>query len=263
MAPEQAMGKNIAAPCDIYALGVIAYEALAGHPPFDGRTLAEVVCMHMMGEAPALRDPVRRAVELCNLVHRMLDKDPSLRPGAVEVRQLARAIAVAFAAVPTEELAAFRPAAARSHSVTAAATNEVIVVDPDELEAGVTEMLPVVHKLRWTPDIEPVAIPAALAEPREVRTRARRARTTSARSSSSTSAGPCRRRASARAVIRRAGTARRSHDVVRAHGVFLRTPGNAGVWAGGREARRCLCRSCRLPGETQCRPTVTELAPPG
>jgi len=168
MAPEQATGKNIAAPCDIYALGVIAYEALAGHPPFDGRTLAEVVCMHMMGEAPPLRELCGAPVELCNLVHQMLNKDPSLRPGAVEVRQLARAIAVAFAAAPTEELAAFRPAAARSHSVTVAATDEVIVLDPDELEGGVTEMLPVVHKLRWTPDIEPVAIPGALAEPREV-----------------------------------------------------------------------------------------------
>ena len=42
MSPEQATGQHIAAPCDIYSLGVIAYEALAGAPPFDGRTIAEI-----------------------------------------------------------------------------------------------------------------------------------------------------------------------------------------------------------------------------
>src|SRR5207237_1710707 len=40
MSPEQATGREIGASCDIYSLGVIAYEALTGHPPFDGRTLA-------------------------------------------------------------------------------------------------------------------------------------------------------------------------------------------------------------------------------
>src|SRR5690348_8882118 len=56
MSPEQATGRNIAAPCDIYSLGVIAYEALTGHPPFDGRTLAEVVSMHLMSEVAPLRE---------------------------------------------------------------------------------------------------------------------------------------------------------------------------------------------------------------
>ena len=172
MAPEQATGKNVAAPCDVYALGVIAYEALAGYPPFDGRTLAEVVCMHMMSDAPPLRDRCGAPIELCNLVHRMLDKDPSLRPCAVEIRQVARAIAVAFTSVPTQELEAYRPVAARIHPAFDAATDEVVVVDAEELEAGVTQMLPVVRKLRWTPEIDPVslspaAIPGALAELRE------------------------------------------------------------------------------------------------
>ena len=80
MSPEQATGKNIGAPCDIYSLGVIAYESLVGDPPFDGRTLAEVVCMHLTSEPASLRERTSAPAALCNLIHRMLDKDPSVRP---------------------------------------------------------------------------------------------------------------------------------------------------------------------------------------
>ena len=34
MAPEQLLGKKVDAACDIYALGVIAYELVTGHHPF-------------------------------------------------------------------------------------------------------------------------------------------------------------------------------------------------------------------------------------
>lgn len=178
MAPEQATGKNIGAPCDVYALGVIAYEALAGHPPFDGRTLAEVVSMHMMGEAPPLRDRCSAPAELCTLIHRMLDKHPSQRPCAIEIRQIAHAISGAFASTPTEEFeplptavvagVAARRGLARGPALDSATdpatdpatdftTYEVAVVDPDELEGGVTELIPVAQRLRWTPDLDPPA----------------------------------------------------------------------------------------------------------
>jgi serine/threonine-protein kinase len=171
MSPEQATGKNIAAPCDIYSLGVIAYEALAGHPPFDGRTLAEVVCMHLSSAPAPLRDVCNAPKELCELVHRMLDKDPSIRPGAIEVRQIARAIALEltsayaeFELTGVEELIQIHAAkpARRQPMVHAPMPNpmpsdEVVVVDPDSLEYGVTEMLPVVRKPRWTPEIGAVS----------------------------------------------------------------------------------------------------------
>jgi serine/threonine-protein kinase len=163
MAPEQATGKNIGPPCDVYALGVIAYEALSGHPPFDGRTLAEVVCMHMASEAAPLRDQCEAPERLCDLVHRMLDKDPSLRPGALEIRQLARSISLDLAASAYEEVEitheAPRPALARFRAPRgfSVPSDEVSVVDPDELELGITELLPIVRKPRWTPEIGPIA----------------------------------------------------------------------------------------------------------
>jgi serine/threonine-protein kinase len=160
MSPEQAAGRHIGAPCDIYSLGVIAYEALSGRPPFDGRTLAEVVCMHLSGEAPSLGLCSDAPKALCELVHRMLDKDPSLRPCAIEVRQLARAIAHELCANYGVEAS---PRTMRMRRVGASApTEDAPVVDAVELEYGVTELVPTIRRPRWTPEI-PRVPPTAVA----------------------------------------------------------------------------------------------------
>ena len=168
MSPEQATGRNIAAPCDLYSLGVIAYELLTGRPPFDGRTLAEVVSMHLTSEPAPLEELTRAPDELCELVHRMLDKEPSLRPGSIEVRQIARSIAMEISASAYEsiEVSGVEPrlpkaaqAQPRRHMLVERATEDVLVVDPDALEFGVTEMVPTIRKPRWTPQLRPAVTP--------------------------------------------------------------------------------------------------------
>ncbi len=164
MSPEQATGKNITPACDIYSLGVIAYEALAGHPPFDGRTLAEVVCMHLSSEPAPLADQCDAPAELCSLVLRMLEKDPTFRPGAIEVLQQTRAIALEqtsayaeFEVTGVEELPTkSKPTRVRPQALIhqGIPSDEVVVVDPEALEFGTTEMVPVVRLPRWTPDIQ-------------------------------------------------------------------------------------------------------------
>ena len=160
MSPEQATGRNIAGPCDIYSLGVIAYELLTGHPPFDGRTLAEVVSMHLTSEPVSLFERTKTAPELCELVHRMLEKEPSHRPGAIEVRQVARALSLELSTAyeSFEITGAAEPRLPRAvrprRSLSSAHPNEeAMVVDPDALEFGVTEMIPTIRKPRWTPEI--------------------------------------------------------------------------------------------------------------
>jgi eukaryotic-like serine/threonine-protein kinase len=165
MSPEQATGRDIGAPCDIYSLGVIAYESLTGAPPFDGRTLAEVVCMHLTREPFPLRARCHAPQELCQLVERMLDKDPSMRPGAIEVRQVCRAIASeilqanqASHAYEAFEISGYdaEPRTSQPRHVIRPAhvmSDESYVIDPESLEYGVTEMLPVVPRPRWTPEI--------------------------------------------------------------------------------------------------------------
>ncbi len=173
MSPEQATGRNIAAPCDMYSLGVIAYELLTGHPPFDGRTLAEVVSMHLASAPEPLAELCKAPAELCDLVHRMLDKQPSHRPGAIEVRQMARALAMELSCVyesieitgaPGDEPRlpkAVKPR--RALAMTAQQTEDAFVVDADALEFGVTEMVPTIRKPRWTPEIGALSPEAAAA----------------------------------------------------------------------------------------------------
>lgn len=86
MAPEQARGDQATDHrADLYALGVLAYEALAGQHPFGGRPRDALVLAHRMEAPPPLgarRPDVPPA--LAALVMRLLAKDPAARPQSAE-----------------------------------------------------------------------------------------------------------------------------------------------------------------------------------
>jgi len=87
MAPEQAAGDAIDHRADLYALGVVAYEMLAGHAPFDGRTAQRMLAAHA-SEAPEPITRRRASVPpgLATLVMCLLEKSPADRPqNATEV----------------------------------------------------------------------------------------------------------------------------------------------------------------------------------
>jgi serine/threonine protein kinase len=80
IAPEQASGQPVDAHSDVYALGAVLYELLAGEVPFPGESFVAVAMKHMHEPAPNLLD-VRRDVPLrvAAAVDRALEKDPEQR----------------------------------------------------------------------------------------------------------------------------------------------------------------------------------------
>jgi hypothetical protein len=82
LSPEQAVGGPATAASDMYALGIVAYEALVGHRPFTGPTAVDIAVAHVNTPVPPLPQSVDR--QIARLVMRLLAKDPADRPRSAE-----------------------------------------------------------------------------------------------------------------------------------------------------------------------------------
>ncbi len=90
MAPEQAAGETIDYRADLYALGAVMYELLAGRPLFDAEESVRVMAAHLEEQPVPLSEVdgrVGASEELADLVMGLLEKDPEERPqSATDVR---------------------------------------------------------------------------------------------------------------------------------------------------------------------------------
>jgi len=77
MSPEQAAGGKIDERTDLYAVGLILYELLAGRPPFEADDAAQLLRMHIMAPPPPL--PASVPEPLAKIVEKLLEKSKSDR----------------------------------------------------------------------------------------------------------------------------------------------------------------------------------------
>lgn len=104
ISPEQASGQAATASTDIYSLGIVAFEALAGHRPFTGESQVAIAMAQINEPPPELPSTVAEPVQ--NLVYSCLEKKAENRPAsAAHLSRAARAIrrgdiVAAIASVP-------------------------------------------------------------------------------------------------------------------------------------------------------------------
>src|SRR5262245_42520991 len=89
MAPEQVTGRPVTPATDVYALGTLAYECLAGTAPFDADTPVALALKHVSEQPPALPSTIPASARA--IVTRAMAKDPGARfPDAAALATAAR-----------------------------------------------------------------------------------------------------------------------------------------------------------------------------
>ena len=149
LSPEQARGQTATPASDVYSLGVVGFECLAGHRPFDAESPIATALAHLNDPVPDL--PTTVPTDLAVVVYRALSKKPEDR----------YADGAAFAAAVRDPAAAF-------------SETEVVAMPPaveaTEVLAGPPPVVPVPVDPTPTPaDAVPVAYAGAHAEERRRR----------------------------------------------------------------------------------------------
>ncbi|MFN3865139.1 MAG: serine/threonine-protein kinase [Demequina sp.] len=78
LAPELALGKPATPASDVYALGIIAFEAVVGRRPFTAASAVDIAIAHVNESVPPL--PATVSKDLARIIHDVLEKNPRKRP---------------------------------------------------------------------------------------------------------------------------------------------------------------------------------------
>ena len=168
MAPEQARGaKELDARADVFSLGSVIYECLAGRPAFAGENVAALLAKILLESPPSLRESgIEIPAALDELVSRMLSKHPASRPGtgAAVLKELE-----AFAQI--KDSPAQRSSVAAMRALTAGERRLVCVVMaafPTPEGLAVEEALPASMVETMAASFDPRSVVAAFGAEAEV-----------------------------------------------------------------------------------------------
>ena len=79
LSPEQAKGENVDNRADLYACGIILFEMLMGHPPFEAPNYIELLNKQVFTPAPHLDESIPQSQMLDDIIQKLLAKDPNDR----------------------------------------------------------------------------------------------------------------------------------------------------------------------------------------
>jgi serine/threonine protein kinase len=156
--------RRLTSAADVYAVGVVLYEALVGRPPFIGSRPDQIARLHREARPPRLSSLPN---QLWLLIAACLNKDPQRRPTAAELAELLREVA------PTLDTL---PASAAEYSARVEQMPDVAAVAASPLGAGpmLSASLLSIEAER-TPPVEPLTVEVLPVGPRSAPVRGARA----------------------------------------------------------------------------------------